>query len=377
MVRDNITGLIWEAKQNKNDVQDYSNPHDADNTYSWSSSNPGTNGEDSGTPGDGTDTEDFINALNTKNYGGYNDWRLPTIKEIALLSNLEQLNPSLSTEYFPYTSISSYYWSATTHSHFPDSSAWRISFKYGVASTYHMSFRKYVRAVRSEQSQSFVYLHINNDGSVTDIQTGLMWQQTPSDNVMTWQDSLSYCKNLQIAGYSDWRLPSQNELRSIVDYSKYMPSIDIDFLNIKNLNWEYWSATTYARHTGLAWYINLGLGENNSYSKSYSLYVRAVRGGQLWIDSNLYITSPLQASHWSIGDVMPIKWDTQGINDNVKISLSRDGGKTFSEVIAASMPNDGSFNWTVTGAASVNCALKVEPLSDPSKGTVQSLFDIQ
>jgi len=35
MVKDNVTGLIWEVKQNKDGVENYSNPHDADNTYTW------------------------------------------------------------------------------------------------------------------------------------------------------------------------------------------------------------------------------------------------------------------------------------------------------------------------------------------------------
>jgi hypothetical protein len=73
---------------------------------------------------------------------------------------------------------------------------------------------------------------------------------------------------------------------------------------------------------------------------------------------------------------MPVKWETQSISGNVKITLSRDGGKTFSETIADSTPNDGSYDWTVNGAASFNCALKIEPLNDTSKSTVQSLFTI-
>jgi len=55
MVRDNLTGLIWEIKQAGDDVQDYSNPHDADNTYTWYDSNPDTNGGYAGTPGGGTE----------------------------------------------------------------------------------------------------------------------------------------------------------------------------------------------------------------------------------------------------------------------------------------------------------------------------------
>jgi len=35
MVQDNVTGLIWEMKNNLDGTPDYSNPHDADNTYTW------------------------------------------------------------------------------------------------------------------------------------------------------------------------------------------------------------------------------------------------------------------------------------------------------------------------------------------------------
>jgi len=92
---------------------------------------------------------------------------------------------------------------------------------------------------------------------------------------------------------------------------------------------------------------------------------------------HLFINTPGQASGWDIGNSMAITWDTQNISGNVKISISRQGGKdgTF-EIIAENTVNDGSYDWTVTGSASVNCVLKIEPLSDISKGTTQGLFTI-
>jgi hypothetical protein len=48
MVKDNVTGLIWEVKQNSDGVANYANPHDADNTYTWYDSNPRTNGGKAG-----------------------------------------------------------------------------------------------------------------------------------------------------------------------------------------------------------------------------------------------------------------------------------------------------------------------------------------
>ena len=74
----------------------------------------------------------------------------------------------------------------------------------------------------------------------------------------------------------------------------------------------------------------------------------------------LEIYSPMQADQWWIGDPMAISWNPDGLGGDVIVYLSRDGGKTY-DTIAASTPNDGSFEWLVTGPASLNCALKIKP----------------
>ncbi len=371
MVRDNVTGLIWEVKQNKDSVKNYADPHDADNTYTWYDSNPETNSGYAGTPGDGTDTEDFITQLNSANFGGYSDWRLPTIKELASLANLGRYSPAADISYFPNT-ISSYYWSSTTY---VDSTycAWFMNFSYGCdIYSYDICkfYRCYVRAVRNGQVRSFDNLIINNDGTVTDTRTGLMWQKTTGGTI-TWKESLSYCESLTLAGYSDWRLPIREELRSLADYERYNPAIDTSVFPDAVSSF-YWSSTNCE--------LDLNFYHGNGCD-DYTLFkpdvrdVRAVRGGQVRLLGHLIISSPAQASFWDSGVIMPITWQTQSISGNVKITLSRDGGKTF-ETIADSTPNDGSYNWTVSGNYSVNCVLKIEPLNDVAKGTSQGLFVI-
>jgi len=101
MVRDNNSGLIWEGKNSLDGVANYANPHDADNNYTWYDSNPITNGGYAGIPGTNTDTEDFINALNSDHFGGFSDWRLPTVKELSLLVNRGTVSPSIDIAYFP------------------------------------------------------------------------------------------------------------------------------------------------------------------------------------------------------------------------------------------------------------------------------------
>ena len=127
MVRDNVTGLIWEAKTSKNGGTNYSDPHDADNKYTWYDSNPATNGGNAGTVSD-ANTEDFINDLNDANFGGYSDWRLPTVKELATLIkySIASPGPTIDTVYFPDT-YPSEYWSSTTSALYNDW-AWGVTF---------------------------------------------------------------------------------------------------------------------------------------------------------------------------------------------------------------------------------------------------------
>jgi hypothetical protein len=59
---------------------------------------------------------------------------------------------------------------------------------------------------------------INGNGTITDNVTGLMWQQTDGGE-MTFERALVYCDTLTLAGYTDWRLPTNHELFSILNQS--------------------------------------------------------------------------------------------------------------------------------------------------------------
>lgn len=149
MVRDNITGLIWEAKQAKDGVKNYTNINDADNTYWWCDTNPDTNGGNQGACGS-TDTEDFLTVLNTPpGFGGHTDWRLPTIKELVTLADMGREFPALNLTFFPNT-INDNYWSSTTNVINPGR-AWIMYVREGVlwVQTFdNKSNSYYVRAVR-------------------------------------------------------------------------------------------------------------------------------------------------------------------------------------------------------------------------------------
>jgi len=288
MTRDNVTGLIWEIKTDGGGI------HDKDNTYTWCDHNPATNGGNAGTCGEGTDTEDFINTLNSAHFGGYSDWRLPTVKELSTLVNINISYPVPDIAYFPGTG-SAEYWSSTTYA-YDAGRAWRVNFSHGgVVSGYRNknNVYSYVRAVRSGQTTSSLSFVDNHDGTITDKATGLVWQKCSmgqtynastngcdgSANSYTWQSALAECESLALAGHDDWRLPSRNELQSIVDYSRYNLAIDTVYFPNTASSW-YWSSTTHANSAGSAWRVSSGDGDVYGYGKYSNGYVRAVRSGQ-------------------------------------------------------------------------------------------------
>ena len=155
MVRDDVTGLIWEEKDFTEGVN-YTNPNNGYNTYSWYDSNPETNGGYAGKAGSGTDTEDFINALNTANYGGYSDWRLPTVKELQTIVDYNLDDDAFNNGYF-YIAIPEVpfrYWSSTSDVYSSSQNAWEVDFATGLVSSYSKENLYYVRAVRSGQCGS-------------------------------------------------------------------------------------------------------------------------------------------------------------------------------------------------------------------------------
>ncbi|MFI3239781.1 MAG: DUF1566 domain-containing protein [Bacteroidales bacterium] len=93
----------------------------------------------------------------------------------------------------------------------------------------------------------------NGDGTIIDQNTGLMWQQTPPMDGMTWAEAKEYCENLEYGGYSDWRLPTLKELFSISDFSEGWPYLNQVYFNLSSehisKDEQYWADNKYLGET--------------------------------------------------------------------------------------------------------------------------------
>lgn len=182
-------------------------------------------------------------------FAGYDDWRLPSIKEMYSLilfngrdispesTDESNLNPFIDDETFAFA-----YGDldagerlidmqcATTNVYVSDEveqMVFGVNFADGRIKGYGLSMPfgrgdktfNYL-LVRGNKSYGENEFKNNGDGTISDLATGLMWMQDDSGEAMLWEDALTYAENFDFAGYSDWRLPDVKELQSIVDYTR-------------------------------------------------------------------------------------------------------------------------------------------------------------
>jgi len=122
----------------------------------------------------------------------------------------------------------------------------------------------------------------NGDGTITDNITGLMWQKTDGGE-MTFENATTYCNNLVLGSYSDWRLPTGIELYSINNLSHLNPALNTAYFTLTQAEY-WWSSDVGADDPTKVWVTNAGGGigahpksETLSAGGSKQFHVRAVR----------------------------------------------------------------------------------------------------
>jgi hypothetical protein len=59
-----------------------------------------------------------------------------------------------------------------------------------------------------------------SNGTVTDMQTNLMWAASDNGIELNWENAKSYCENYRGGGYTDWRMPTKDELAGLYNMDK-------------------------------------------------------------------------------------------------------------------------------------------------------------
>ncbi len=74
-------------------------------------------------------------------------------------------------------------------------------------------------AFAGEKARDSRFIAYNN-GTVIDTLTKLMWAAKDNGENINWADAKSYCENYRGGGYTDWRMPTQDELAGLYDTAK-------------------------------------------------------------------------------------------------------------------------------------------------------------
>ena len=226
-ITDHVTGLVWEK--------------DMGDKISWA---------------------DAMNKADTLTRGGFDDWRVPDIKELYSLIlfsgrvsgataiqsfiNADFFNQPLGNPDIGEREIDAQTWSSTHYVGLTmngDSTVFGVNFvdgrikgypKYKPGSENTIPNTMYFRMVRGNTSYGSNLFFDNGNGTISDQSTGLMWQQADDGQLRDWENALDYAENLVLGGFNDWRLPNAKELQSIVDYSRSpqttgSPAIDPKF----------------------------------------------------------------------------------------------------------------------------------------------------
>ena len=130
----------------------------------------------------------------------------------------------------------------------------------------------------------------NGNGTVTDTETGLMWTKSADlfGDTLLYHQALDYIAGMNGGqytnfGYSDWRLPSLSELRSLIDYTKltnhgHKLPWGHPFKNIQSLNFN--SKSSYLFTADFSWFVSLYCRAIGHNVPSCYGYVWPVRGRQ-------------------------------------------------------------------------------------------------
>ncbi len=253
---------------------------------------------------------------------GYTDWRLPNLKELNTILNLDETKNNWFFEKFfpiPENEAMKHYSACDV---FDNYYAWVTNFTFGYDGYYGgrdalLLFRavRYADAPKpAQKAEPFLITHTEQhrafdlkgrevapdriwgldaqrqgipqqftteaNGLIKDVHTGLIWENQHSDSEMTWKEAMNFAQSLceqNYLGHSDWRLPSREELRSIVRYDDQIPAVDTNIFP-HTLPAFYWTSEQHKAETDNAWGFYFAYGCSYAAPKEKPAHVRFVCG---------------------------------------------------------------------------------------------------
>lgn len=300
-------------------------------------------------PGEKVTYQQALAGADNFNLAGYNDWRLPTIKELyslILFSGTdvsrcsEQSNcttiPFIDTNYFHFEYGDTTAGERTIDSQWATNTLYVSDVMNGSQAMFGVNFadgriKGYgIGTIHGREEKTFFVIYVrgntsyginafvdNGDGTITDQATGLTWMQANNGSGLDWENALAYCSNLDYASIDDWRLPNAKELHSIVDYSRSPDtsnSAAIDpIFQISTITNEagqpdypaFWSSTTHATSDGrFSNAVYIAFGEALGYMNNTWMDVHGAGAQRADIKSGN--PSQLPIGHGPQGDAMRI-----------------------------------------------------------------------
>lgn len=248
----------------------------------------------------------YVAVANAAAWCGHNDWRVPKAIELMNLMDVSVLTslPS-NADYLGTASdaMAGDYWASESRGSASATDAWYLDANSNGAIAFASKTQtKKVRLVRggsaaSESSTNTGRFTDHGDGTVSDAQTGLMWKKCAegygnnscsSGNPLTFSTATGVVNRLSSAnqsndkGYSDWRVPTRNELASLVNRSLASPAV-IGSVFPNNGLVAYISANTNANDPlTQVWSVDFVDGDVkiSRLDGSRLFYLRLVRAGQ-------------------------------------------------------------------------------------------------
>jgi hypothetical protein len=222
---DNNTELIWQTDN-------------ASTTYNWENA------------------DNYCSELNLANI---TDWRLPEVQELVTVFNYSYSNNFIDITYY-----------SSTPSVSDSGLAWRI-LSTGSTDDYHITNRHGVKCVSGPNNDDVL---VKDDSVVYSQKTSLYWQTEDDGTKRYWEDALTYCEQLNLKNYTDWRLPNIKELFSITNLYK-SNAMDASFVRSGAI---YWSSTLQNSTTAKTIQYPRGTLQSGSIDNNV-YYARCVRGG--------------------------------------------------------------------------------------------------